>query len=55
MNWESVRDGFWERDDGATIHKVAPRGQTFYALRLPGSKRPEWHNTLAEAKKHAGR
>jgi hypothetical protein len=49
-DYQSVRDGMWAAEDGATIHKVSPRGLTLYAVRLPGSKRPVWVDTLAEAK-----
>jgi hypothetical protein len=48
--YEALRDGVWVAEDGATIHKVAPRFMTLYAVRLPGSKRPVWVDTLAEAK-----
>ena len=51
--FESLRDGFWTRPDGATIKKVSPRGQTFYALRLSGSRRPDWFDSLDDAKRAA--
>lgn len=48
--WRAVGDGRWERDDGARIWRVNPRGRVFYAVQLPGWRRPEWVDTLAEAR-----
>ena len=50
-----VRDGFWATERGDTIKKVRPRGQlTLYAVRLVGSRRPTWLNSLADAKRFKG-
>lgn len=44
------RPGEWVSADGTTIHKVSPQGHVLFAVRLPGSKRPEWVSELSEAK-----
>ena len=49
-DYESLREGVWGASDGSVIKKVSPRGLTLYAVRLPGSRRPEWFLTLSEAK-----
>lgn len=51
-DYESVRDGLWLASDGSRIMKVNPRGLVLYAVRLPGSRRPEWFDTLGEAKEY---
>ena len=53
--WEKRKDAWVRESDRATIHKVSPRGETLYAVRLPGAKRPEWCATLAAAKDYARR
>lgn len=46
-------ESYWASEDGATITKVSPRGSiTLYAVTLPGSRRPEWFDSLAEAKRY---
>ena len=50
MVWESVRVGVWATAQGDTIKLVKPRGDTLYALRPVGSRRPTWHDSLREAK-----
>ena len=53
FDWEPVKEGFWATTRGDTIHKVSPRGSlTLYAVRLVGSRRPEWLDTLAHAKRY---
>lgn len=52
-DYEALRDGVWVASDGSVIKKVSPRGLTLYAVRLPGTRRPTWFATLAEAKAHA--
>ena len=50
-----VRDGFWSTERGDTIKKVSPRGKvTLYAVRLVGSRRPAWVESLSEAKRYKG-
>jgi hypothetical protein len=51
MTWHSVRDGWWEHDDGRRVRRVSPRGLTLYALTVPGARRPTWYVTLEEAKR----
>jgi hypothetical protein len=51
--WVARRDAWVRVRDGATITKVNPRGTTLYALRLPGTVRPEWHQTLKLAQEAA--
>ena len=56
MTYALVREGFWSTEQGDTIRKGSPRGKvTLYAVRLVGSRRPEWFESLREAKAHHGR
>jgi hypothetical protein len=52
--WITRKDAWLRPTDGATITKTNPRGQTLYALRLPGAGRPEWFDDLKTAKAAAG-
>ena len=52
--WALVREGVWSTPEGDTIRKVSPKGKTLYAVRLVGSKRPVWCESLAEAKRCKG-
>lgn len=48
--YKNVRDGLWANARGDTIRRVVPKGLPLYAVRLVGSQRPEWLDTLAAAK-----
>jgi hypothetical protein len=51
--FEKVRDGVWENLTHDTITLVDPRkGFKLYARRDNGSRRPTWHKSLTEAKRH---
>lgn len=49
--WTRTGEGQWVASDGATISRVNPRGQVFYALRLEGTRRPDLCDSLAEARR----
>ena len=48
--YENVKDGLWANARGDTIRRVVPKGLPLYSVRLVGSKRPEWFDTLPLAK-----
>jgi hypothetical protein len=53
LTWANVREGKWATEEGDSITLVNPRGMRLYAVRLVGTRRPEWFRSLREAK--AGR
>jgi hypothetical protein len=50
-----VREGVWATERGDTITLRNPRGGfKLYAVRLVGSRRPVWVESLSEAKRLRG-
>ena len=48
--YTKVKDGLWANARGDTIRRVVPKGLPLYAKRTVGSRRPEWYDSLKEAK-----